>query len=32
MSDPVLAERMGQAAFAAGAKLNWRDTVAQLIL
>jgi glycosyltransferase involved in cell wall biosynthesis len=32
MSDPALAERMGEAAFAAGAKLNWRDTVAQLIL
>jgi glycosyltransferase involved in cell wall biosynthesis len=32
MSDAVLSERMGQAAFAAGAKLNWRDTVAQLTL
>ena len=32
MSDPVLAERMGDAAFAAGAKLNWREAVAQLTL
>jgi glycosyltransferase involved in cell wall biosynthesis len=32
MSDRAVAERMGQAAFGAGAKLNWRDTVAQLTL
>ena len=29
--DPALAERMGSAAFAAGARLNWRDTVAKLV-
>ena len=30
MTDPPTAERMGAAAFDAGAKLNWRETVAQL--
>lgn len=30
MSDPPTAERMGAAAFDAGAKLNWRDAVAHL--
>ena len=29
--DPALAERMGSAAFAAGARLNWPDTVAKLV-
>ena len=31
MDDPVLAERMGTAALAAGAKLNWSDTVRRLM-
>ena len=30
MTDPPTAKRMGAAAFDAGAKLNWRETVAQL--
>ena len=30
MDDAPGAEKMGAAAFAAGAKLNWADTVAQL--
>ncbi len=30
MDDPALAERMGTAALAAGAKLNWSDTVRRL--
>jgi glycosyltransferase involved in cell wall biosynthesis len=30
MDDPSLAVRMGEAAFVAGAKLNWHDTVRQL--
>ena len=29
--DAALAERMGSAAFAAGARLNWRDTVRKLV-
>jgi glycosyltransferase involved in cell wall biosynthesis len=32
MSDAAAAERLGQGAFAAGAKLNWPDTVARLML
>jgi glycosyltransferase involved in cell wall biosynthesis len=32
MSDAAAAERLGQAAFASGAKLNWPDTVARLLL
>jgi glycosyltransferase involved in cell wall biosynthesis len=30
MDDPRAAERMGAAAYASGAKLSWRDAVAQL--
>jgi glycosyltransferase involved in cell wall biosynthesis len=30
MDDPATARRMGDAAFTAGAKLNWRDAVSQL--
>jgi len=30
MSDPATARSMGEAAFAAGEKLNWRDAVSRL--